>query len=100
MASRTKQKEQARARRLAEEQARLERERRQRRVRMLGGVVLIAVIVVAVAIVISVSGGSSAPELGTPAAKREAGTVTALLNGIPQSGNVLGSPSAKVTITE
>ncbi len=59
MASRTKQKEQARAQRLAEEQARQAAERRQRRVRMLGGVILAAVAVVAVAIAISASGGSS-----------------------------------------
>src|SRR5947209_16582889 len=54
MASRTKQKEEARARRLAEEQARSERARRQRRVRMLAGVIIGAVAVVAVLIAVSV----------------------------------------------
>ena len=39
MASRKEQKEQARARRLAEERARAERARRDRRLRMIGGVV-------------------------------------------------------------
>ena len=53
MASRTKQKEQLRARRLAEERARAEQARRQRRLRMLGGVVVLAAAVVAVAIAIS-----------------------------------------------
>ena len=60
MASRTKQKEEARARRLAEEQARRERERRDRRLRMVGGVVLAAIAVVAVAIAISSGSGSRA----------------------------------------
>src|SRR5438105_4907906 len=100
MASRTKQKEEARARRLAEERARQERERRQRRLQMLGGTVLVAVIVVGVAIAISASGGSSSPLVTGPAAKRTAASVTTMLQGIPQSGNVLGSPSAKVTVTE
>jgi protein-disulfide isomerase len=101
MASRTKQKEEARARRLAEERARAERERRRRRMRMLGGIVLIAIAVVAVAIAVSSRGGSSsAPKLGSTASKQAAAAVTASLSGIPQSGNRLGSPTAKVTVTE
>lgn len=99
MASRTKQKEEARARRLAEEQAHSERARRQRRIQMLGGVVLAAVAVIAVAIAISSSGGSSTKS--SPAAfKNAAATVDSQLAGIPQSGVTLGSPSAKVTVTE
>lgn len=102
MASRTKQKEEARARRLAEEQARTERERRTRRTRMLSGVLIAAVVVVAVAIAVSSSGGGSGkvPAPNSAAAKAAAARVEALLAGIPQSGNTLGNPSAKVTITE
>jgi len=101
MASRTKQKEEARARRLAEERARAERERRQRRIRSLGGIVLIAVAIVVVAIVISTrSGPKAAPKIGSAASKQAAATVNASLAGIPQSGNRLGSPAAKVTVTE
>jgi protein-disulfide isomerase len=88
MASRTAQKQQAR-----------EHARRERRMRMLGGVVVLVVAVVAVAIAIS-SGGSKAPNLNGPSAKNAAAAVTSLLAGIPQSGNTLGSPSAKVTVTE
>ena len=101
MASRKEQKEAARARRLAEEQARAERARRGRRVRMLGGTVVGALVIVAVAIAIS-SGGSSAQVVkpNSPAAKKAASTVNNLLAGIPQTGNTLGSPSAKVTLTE
>src|SRR5579884_2399134 len=102
MASRTKQKEEARARRLAEEQARAERAQRARRTRLLGGVVIAAIVVVAVAVAISTSGGGSGagPAPGTSGAKAEATTVNSLLSGIPQSGETLGSPSAKVTVIE
>ncbi len=101
MASRTQQKEQARQRRLAEEQARAERERRNRRLRMIGGIVVAAVVVVAVVIAISVhgSGGSSSGlQTGTQASSTITG-VNSLLDGIPQSGNVLGHPDAPVTMT-
>jgi protein-disulfide isomerase len=102
MASRKEQKEQARARRLAEERAQTEHARRQRRLRILLGVIAGAVIIVAVAIVISTSGGSSTSttglQKGTNASKTVSG-VSALLTGIPQSGAVLGSPNAPVTMT-
>jgi protein-disulfide isomerase len=66
---------------------------------MLAGVVLLVAAVLAVAIAIS-SGGSSAPRVTGPSAKRTAAMVNSLLADIPQSGNTLGSPKAKVTITE
>ncbi len=102
MASRTKQKEEARARRLAEERAAAERARRTQRTRMLGGVLALAVVVVAVAIAISTSGGSGtpAPKPGSAASKSSVTAVSNLLSGIPQSGTTLGNPNAKVTITE
>jgi protein-disulfide isomerase len=51
---------------------------------------------------ISSSGGTSgsAPKPNTAQAKNAASTVTNLLNGIPQQGNTLGNPNAKVTVTE
>jgi protein-disulfide isomerase len=101
MASRKEQKEAARERRLAEERARAERSRRDRRLRMLGGTIIGAIAIVAVAIAVSSGGGAGkAPKPNTPAAHQAVATVTKLLKGIPQSGNVLGSPSAKVTVTE
>jgi protein-disulfide isomerase len=99
MASRTKQKEEARARRLAEEQARAERARRQQRFRMLGGVVAVAVVIVVAAIIIS-TGSSKKGGLQTGTTANS--TVTAvnqLLTGIPQSGATLGNRNAKVTMT-
>ena len=102
MASRTKQKEEARARRLAEEQARAERSERAKRMRMLGGVVLAALAIVVVVIVISTnSGGGGKPvSKNSSAARADVAAVNTLLAGIPQSGATLGSPSAPVTITE
>lgn len=100
MASRTKQKEEARARRLAEERALAERAQQRRRLQMLGGVVLAAVAIVAVAIALSVGGGSSAPKVGSKQASSTVKPVDTLLAGIPQSATTLGSPTAKVTITE
>jgi protein-disulfide isomerase len=99
MASRTKQKEEARARRLAEEQARAERARRQQRIRMIGGVVAIAVVVVVALVVISVTGSKKGGiQTGTKASATVA-SVNQLLTGIPQSGNTLGNPKAPVTMT-
>ncbi len=117
MASRSRQKEEARARRLAEEQARALQAQRNRRLQMLGGVIILAVVVVVVAVVVS-SGGGSTPhasviptKVNTAAqrrarakalakAKKADAPIYALLNGIPQHGNTLGSPTAKVTVTE
>jgi protein-disulfide isomerase len=100
MASRKEQKEQARARRLAEEQARSERAQRDRRLRMIGGVIVGVVVVVVVAIAVSSggSGGSSGLKKGK-AATTTASAVQTLLAGIPQSGARLGNPKAPVTMT-
>jgi protein-disulfide isomerase len=101
MASRTRQKEEARQRRIAAEQERLERSRRERRLRIVGGTLLGAIAVVAVLIAISSSGGTkAAPKVNSPAARGVAGTVSSLLAGIPQAGNRIGSPSAGVSVTE
>src|SRR5947209_18762814 len=102
MASRTKQKEEARARRLAEERARAASAERARRMRMLGGVVLAAVAVIVAVIVISVSSNKGGKPVNpvSKAAKSDVTAVNNLLAGIPQSGQTLGSPSAPVTITE
>jgi protein-disulfide isomerase len=101
MASRAQQKEEARQRRLAEERAAAERARKARRLQMIIGSVLIAVIVVGVAIVISTNGGKKnivAPN--SKGARAAVSAVNTLLAGIPQSGNRLGAPTAKVTVTE
>jgi protein-disulfide isomerase len=99
MASRTKQKEEARARRLAEERARAERARRDRRLRMIGGIVVAAVIVVVALIFIS-SSGSKKGGIQTGTTKNATvSSINQLLSGIPQSGARLGNPKAPVTMT-
>ncbi len=70
---------------------------------MLGGMLIVAIAVVAAAIAISSSSGSSNAKLAlhplSAAAKTQSNQVASFLAGIPQSGNVLGNPSAPVTMT-
>ena len=100
MASRTKQKEEARARRLAEERARTERARRDRRLRMVGGVVSAAVAIVAVLIAVSRrqhhQEGSEAPQRGGPGRPRD--RFPHCWPGF-RSRARLGNPKAPVTMT-
>jgi protein-disulfide isomerase len=101
MASRKDQKEQARAARIAQQEAAVASAQRTRRIQMFGGAIAIAVIVIVVVVVLSTSGGGGTvikPQ--SAAAKTAAKHVDALLAGIPESGNTLGNPKAKVTITE
>ena len=100
MASRTKQKEEARARRLAEEQARAERARRQQRLRLIGGTVVGAIVVVVALVLISSGGGGKKGGLQTGASGNSTvNAVNQLLTGVPQSGAVLGNAKAPVTMT-
>jgi protein-disulfide isomerase len=97
MASRTKQKEAARAARLAAEQEQAEAARRQRRLQIFGGGVALAIIIVVAAVIIGSSGGGALKK-----GKEASATVTQVnqvLGGIPQSGTQLGNPNAKVTMT-
>jgi protein-disulfide isomerase len=98
MASRKEQKEQARAARLAKQQAATAQTQRKRRLQIFGGVITIAVVVIVVAIVVS-SGGSTPTGLkhGSQASAIYK-TVDAELSGIPESGTTLGFPKAKVTL--
>jgi protein-disulfide isomerase len=99
MASRTKQKEEARARRLAEEQARAEHARRQQRLRMILGVVAVAVVVVVVLVILSIGGSKKGGIQTGTKANATTSAVNQLLGGIPQSGNTLGNPNASITMT-
>jgi protein-disulfide isomerase len=100
MASRKDQKEQARAARLAKEQAAVVQTQRKRRLQIGGGAIVVAVIVIVVAIVVSSSGGTK--KTGLQTGTQESATyklVNNELKGIPESGTTLGKPSAKVTLT-
>jgi protein-disulfide isomerase len=98
LSSRKEQREQARAQREAREAEERARAQRKRRMLQLGGALAAAVVIVVIAIAVS-SGGS---KTGGSATGSAAGATQAqqLLNGIPQSGNVLGNPNAPITLME
>jgi protein-disulfide isomerase len=97
VASRAEQKAAARAEREALEKAHAAAARRSRVVR-LGLGVAVAVVVVVVLVVISSSGGGK--KASPKPSSVTASAVNALLVGIPQSGTTVGSPTAKVSVTE
>jgi protein-disulfide isomerase len=96
--TRKERREQARAERKALEASHQANARR-RRLMQLGGVV--GLVVVVIAVILLASGGSSSKTATVPTgakANKEAAAVTALIHGIPQSGNTLGNPNAPVTL--
>jgi protein-disulfide isomerase len=96
----TKRKKETRAERMRrEEEARreqAERERRQRLGRLAAAGVFVAVIVV---VVLIVAGGSGEEDGGT-VSQSSGEEAASLVDGLDQSGSVLGDPDAPVTITE
>src|ERR1700761_5735464 len=103
MASRQAQKEAARQRRVAEEQAAQAKAQRTRRLQLLGGVLVAVIAAIVVVVIVSSSGGNKDKVVDVSNKKATtpiANTVNATLSGIPQHGNVLGNPKAKVTMTE
>jgi protein-disulfide isomerase len=95
MASRAEQKAAARAARELRQRELTAAQARRMRLIYLGG--LVAAVVVAIVIVVAAGGGKKAGTTGSTAGKT---AVLSLLKGIPQNGNTLGKPSARVTITE
>jgi protein-disulfide isomerase len=97
--TRKQRREQAREQRRELEQAEAAGAVRRARLRQLGIVVGIVVAIIVV-ILIATGGGSKTapPKPKTPAAEGLQAKVTALLAGIPQSGNTLGNPKAPVTL--
>jgi protein-disulfide isomerase len=94
--TRKERREQARSERKAIEAAAAQDARRRRMIQ-LGGVIGAAVVIVIV-IVLATSGGKK-EGLATGGQKNATvTTVTSLLSGIPQSGNVIGNPGAPVTL--
>jgi protein-disulfide isomerase len=96
--TRKQRREQAREQRKAMEQQALSSAVRRTRLTQLGIVVSIVVVVIVV-VLIATSGGSK-PGIPTSKAAQTSVTteISTLLNGIPQSGNALGSPTAPVTL--
>jgi protein-disulfide isomerase len=91
--TRKEKREQARTERKALEASAAQAARRRRTIQ-LGGVIGVAVVIVVV-ILLATSGGTKSGLVG---GSKEATAVTALIGGIPQSGNVLGNPNAPVTL--
>src|ERR1700730_7707837 len=99
MPSRTEQKAAARAQREAKQAELNAAQTRRQRFMMLGGIVGVALAACVVGIIAGSSGGGNA-KLSKSAQASAVALVNRQLAGIPQSGNVLGNPNAKVTITE
>ncbi|MGH2865099.1 MAG: DsbA family protein [Solirubrobacteraceae bacterium] len=96
--TRKQRREQARTQRKAMEEAALASAVRRTRLTQLG-IVVAVVIVAVVVILIATGGGKSASVPKSPGEVTPITTKTAsLLNGIPQSANTLGSPTAPVTL--
>jgi protein-disulfide isomerase len=97
--TRKQRREQARAERKAMEEAAMASAARRTRLTQLG-VVAGVVVVIIVVILVATGGGSKTtpPKAGSKTATTQAQAVAALLNGIPQKANVLGSSTAPVTL--
>ncbi len=96
--TRKQRREQAREQRKALEQAEAAGAVRRKRMTQLG--IVVAVVVVAIVAVLIATGGSSPskPKVGSASATNTEAEINKLVDGIPQSGNVLGSPTAPVTL--
>jgi protein-disulfide isomerase len=96
--TRKQRREHARAQRKAMEEAQVANVVRRTRLRQLG--IVVAVVVVAIVVVLIATGGGGTKKIAphSTAANETVAAVKKLIGGIPQSGNVLGSPTAPVTL--
>jgi protein-disulfide isomerase len=96
--TRKQRREQARAQRKAMEEAEAAGAARRTRLTQLG--IVVAVVVVAIVAVLIITGGKSKSGIPTTSGEKNAtvSEVTKLVGGIPQNGDVLGSPTAPVTL--
>jgi protein-disulfide isomerase len=97
--TRKQRREQARDERKALEQQQASQGDQRKRLYQLVGVAVVAAVIIAIIVVATSGGGSKeavAPKSAT--ANAAAAEVVKLLQGIPQSANTLGSPSAPVTL--
>jgi protein-disulfide isomerase len=96
--TRKQRREQARAKRKQLEEAEAAAAVRRTRLTQLGIVVAIVVVAVVVILIATGGGGTKKVVSGTKAANEAVAQVDSLVDGIPQSGNVLGYPTAPVTL--
>jgi protein-disulfide isomerase len=98
--TRKQRREQAREERKEAERAAAASDTRRTRLMQLGGVLGVVVVIVVV-ILVATGGGSKGPgkvKENSPQETKLVSEVNSLVGGIPESGNVLGSPSAPVTL--
>jgi protein-disulfide isomerase len=96
--TRKQRREQARSDRKAMEEAAAAAIVRRNRLTQLGVVGAIVVVAVVVILIATSGGSKTPPKVNSPVAKGNDAAVAQLLTGIPQSGNVLGSPTAPITL--
>jgi protein-disulfide isomerase len=98
--TRKERREQARARRKQLEEAEAARAVRRTRLAQLGVVVAVVVVAIVAIVIATGSGGkASGPvKAGSGKANQNVAAVSSVIGGIPQSGSVLGSPTAPVTL--
>jgi protein-disulfide isomerase len=102
--TRKQRREQAREERKAAEQAAAAGDARRKRMTQLGGAVVVVIVAIVVILVATGGGGKkAAPKLTTgegqsTEVKKAVAEVKKEIDGIPQNGNVLGSPTAPVTL--
>jgi protein-disulfide isomerase len=97
--TRKQRRESGRAQRKVLEEAQAAKALRRKRLTQLG--IVVAIVAAGfVAAIISTNGAGYAKQVapGSSEARTTAGTVNALLSGIPQHGNTLGQPTAPVTL--
>jgi protein-disulfide isomerase len=96
--TRKQRREQARVERKALEEAQATAAARRKRLIQLGGAAGVVVAVIVIILITTSGGGTKAVKPKSKEANAKVAEVTTLLNGIPQSGNVLGNPKAPVTL--
>ncbi|HEY2571055.1 MAG TPA: thioredoxin domain-containing protein [Solirubrobacteraceae bacterium] len=99
--TRKQRREQARSERKALEEAEAAGVQRRKRLIQLGSVAGVVVVIIAIILLATGGGGGGAklpPSSGNAKQVPAVKEVTALLSGIPQNGNTLGSPKAPVTM--
>jgi protein-disulfide isomerase len=97
--TRKERREQARSERKAIEAAAAAQDARRKRMIQLGAAIGAVVVIIAVILVATSGGGGKPGGLAKgKQANQTVASVNSLLNGIPQSGNVLGKPDAPVTM--
>ncbi len=84
--------------RKALEEAQANASARRKRLIQLGGAAGVVVAAIVIILIATSGGGTKAVKPKSKEANAKVAEVTALLNGIPQSGNVLGNPKAPVTL--